>query len=219
VNELLKDLGQFAEQAQRLLVGFAQWAYATAATAEREHHRRELLSAYQRRRFWKKADRPYLETLSVNSAAHRRMARVEGIGRPVVRPHQNLSALLIERLRVFKAIQDPNTPAHLRKRLLRQWPWWEHSVEALYRGEYAHARYSGIRRPSSAAEDAVGGALNMSSNAVRKICARIRAKRAEWEGGANFPPMRLHEFKRWMQTGSNPRLDHVSAEDVQNNTQ
>jgi hypothetical protein len=212
MDEFLQTLTVVAAQAERLMIAFTQWAQGTAENAERKHHRHELLEAYRRRHHWKKADLPHLRTLAVNPAARRRMSALTGVGRPVVRPHEPLSTLLTSRLRSFQALHDPNTLPHVRKRALKQWPWWNHYVEALYRGELADAQSCGIRRASLAAEDIVGKAFNISGASVRKICAQIRLKRQEWDGAANFPSMRLQEFNHWMRTGENPRLRSESTD-------
>jgi len=172
-----------------------------AEKAEEQHHRAELLATYRRRRSWKKSDQAHLESLGVNMAARRRMAKLEGRGRPVVRPHQPLGLAVATKARALQPLFSlDSTPAE-RIQALKLWPWWKHHVEALYRGEHDLAKKGGIAGPSEHAELLVGKALGISPAKVHAICGEIRRKRSEWDGAADFPAMPLTELERWMKTG------------------
>jgi hypothetical protein len=125
---------------------------------EQQHYRGQRLAAYRRRRAWKKSDIPHLESLGVNQAARNRMERLEGRGRPVVKPHRPLDDTIV---RIFGALQslfDAAAPPSQRRQAFKLWPWWNHCVEALYRGEYELAKSRGLKSPSAEAEIAVGTA-------------------------------------------------------------
>lgn len=178
-----------------------QWLVSEAAKAELRHHRAELLAAYKRRAAWKKSDIHHLNSLHVNEAARRRMERLDGTGRPVVRAHQNLGSKTLENLRMLQPLVDRDSTPSARKRALKSWPWWPHYVEAIYRGEHALAKERGIPAPSDHAERLVGRALGISAPTLHSICGEIRRRRKEWEGAADFPAMTLIEYENLMMTG------------------
>lgn len=199
------EIAAVAALAERALLAWAKWVELMVTDAERVHHRGELLAAYRRRSSWKKADVPRLQSLGANAIAQRRVSLLTGLGRPVVRPHQPLWSTLARRFTDLQPLCNPGASPQQRRRALRLWPWWRHYVEALYRGERARAKSRGIARPSMYAEETVGEAINISAASVRKICGAIRRMRQEWEGAANFPPMKLDEFNHWIQTGIKQR--------------
>jgi hypothetical protein len=188
------------------LVIFASLA-SWAENIERRHHRAQLLAAYRRRHAWKKSDIPRLKSLDVNSAARRRMERLAGRGRPVVRPHQPLDVAIVEKVAAFRSLVDPDASPNQRRQAIKVWPWWQHYVEALYRGEHALAKGRGTKSASTEAEISVGKALGISSAAVHSICGEIRRMRKDDKGAANFPPMTLAEYESWMETGKDRWTD------------
>lgn len=159
------------------------------------------MAAYKRRADWKKSDICHLNSLGVNKAARRRMQRLEGTGRPVVSPHQDLGSKILEKLQPLQTLFDPDGTSAERKKAFKRCPWWSHYVEALYRGEHALAKERGIADPSGHAERLVGGALGISAAKLHSICGGIRRMRKEWDGSANFPAMTLIEYESWMMTG------------------
>jgi hypothetical protein len=173
---------------------------AWAADLELQYHRRQLLAAYRRRHVWKKSDIPHLLSLGVNSAAQRRMERLGGRGRPVVKAPRPLDAEVIDKLTAFQSLTDPNARPHERRQAFKQWPWWSHYVEALYRGEHARAKERGAKGASIEAEIAVGRALGISAATVHSICGDIRRKRKEDPESANFRAMTLTEYESWMES-------------------
>jgi hypothetical protein len=173
---------------------------AWAENLERQHRRSQLLAAYRRRHAWKKSDIPHLRSLDVNSAAQHRMKRLVGRGRPVVKPHRPLDAVIINKVEAFQALADPNASPDKRRRAFKQWPWWSHYVEALYRGEHALAKDRGAKGASTEAEIVVGRALGISAATVHSICGEIRRKRKEDSESANFPAMTLAEYEGWMES-------------------
>ena len=172
-----------------------------AQNVERRHHRAQLLDAYRRRKAWKKSDIPRLESLGVNAAARRRMERLAGRGRPVVRPHQPLDVAVVTKFNALRSLFDPEASPEERRQALKLWPWWPHYVEALYRGEYAIAKQRGAKGASVETELTVGKALGISSAAVHSLCGGIRRMRKDDAESANFPAMTLAEFETWMRTG------------------
>jgi len=190
-----------------LMLSIAKTLVTWAQNAERRHSRAQLLDAYRRRHAWKKSDIPRLESLGVNVAARRRMERLAGRGRPVVRPHQPLDVAIVTKLNAFRSLVDPEASPDERRQALRLWPWWPHYVEALYRGEYAIAKQRGTKGASVETELAVGKALAISAAAVHSLCGRIRRMRKDDEESANFPAMTLAELETWMQTGKGRWVD------------
>jgi hypothetical protein len=173
--------------------------YQALLKAERDHLRGELLAAYRRRRHWKKSDVKNLKSLGVNNAALKRMDRLVGTGRPVVPPHRPFDEAVLTKISAFLTLFGDDGSADNRKQALRQWPWWPHYLEALYRGEHALAKEQGIPGPSDYAERLVGRELGISPATLHRICGEIRRKRKEWDGAADFPPITLSEFRDWME--------------------
>lgn len=170
---------------------------AWAENLECKYHRGQLLAAYRRRRQWKKADIARLRSLGVNPVAQRRMERVTGRGRPVVNPRK-LEEEIVEKLTAFQALTDPHATPAQRKKAIRQWPWWPHYVEALYRGEYALAKERKVKGASVEAEIEVGRALGISAAKVHGICGVIRRKRKQDPESANFLAITLAEYEAWL---------------------
>ncbi len=210
MNEFCREVAAIAALAERALMACAKWLESVVTDAERAHHRGELLAAYRRRASWKKADVPRLQSLGVNAAARRRVPLLKGRGRPVVTACQPLWPTVAERLAALQPLISTDSSPQERRRALRLWPWWQHHVEALYRGEHELAKTKGVAGPSRYAEEVVGNALSISPATVHNICGAIRRKRREWDGAANFPPMTLREFDHWMNTGTWPDTQSAS---------
>jgi hypothetical protein len=170
---------------------------------EQQHYRGQRLAAYRRRHAWKKSDIPHLESLGVNQAARSRMGRLEGRGRPVVKPHRPLDDMIISTVSALQSLFDTAALPSQRRQAFKLWLWWSHYVEALYRGEHEIAKSRGLKSPSTEAELTVGAALGISSASVHSICGKIRKMRAEDAESANFPSLTLAEYEGWMQTGIN----------------
>ena len=186
-----------------LLLSLNQILASIAENAEEQHLRGERLRAYQRRASWKKSDVPALKTLGVNVAAQKRMERLTGRGRPVVKGHQPLELVIESKLKAF-ALFCPDATPQQRKNALKLWPYFDENVEALYRGEYALAKQNGVSGPASHAEANVAAALAISTATVHAISGKIRHKRKEGEDTANLLPMTVAEFEVWMATGKDP---------------
>lgn len=186
---------------QKSFIALAVEADRALANMEVQGRRAQLLAAYKTRHRWKKSDLAHLKTLGVNAAARARMARVEGRGRPVVKPYQPPLLSLLRGVEAVQPLFSPSARERERRQALRKWPWWEHHVEALYRGEHELAEREHRPAPADYAERRVANALGLSQSTVHTICGNIRAIRLDWEGRANFPPMLLLEFGHWMRTG------------------
>jgi hypothetical protein len=193
----------FAAAAVMAVVYFQKSVVALLERIEQQHYRGQRLAAYRRRHAWKKSDIPHLESLGVNQAARSRMERLEGRGRPVVKPHRPLDATIIKTVSALQSLFDAAASPGQRRQAFKSWPWSDHYVEALYRGEHELAKSRGLKSPSTEAELAVGTALGMSPASVHGICGKIRKMRAEDAESANFPSLTLAEYERWMQTGVN----------------
>lgn len=200
-EKLLQGIYSVSTMVGMAVLALNEFAVLAAENAEERHHRAELLAAYRRRHSWKKSDLAHLESLGVNKAAHSRMTRLTGIGRPVVRPHQPLGGAVVAKALALQPLFSPDSTRAERVRALKSWPWWKHHVEALYRGEHDLAKTTGAVGPAEHAEALVGNALGISPAKVHAICGDIRRLRAEWDGAANFPAMSLGEFEEWMTTG------------------
>jgi hypothetical protein len=214
LNSTSPSVSAELEAAQRLaglfmvlVASFKHSLVSWAENLERRHHRAQLLAAYRRRRAWKKSDVPHLKSLGANGAAQRRMERLAGRGRPVVRPHQPLDVAIVMKLGAFQSLVDPDVSPDRRRQAVKEWPWWQHYVEALYRGEHALAKARGTKSASIEAEESVGSALGISSATVHRICGEIGRMRKADEGSADFPAMTLVEYETWMETGKGPSTD------------
>ena len=148
-EHFMEGFEQFMEGVQTLLTRLAQ-AYEQA---ERNYHRAELLTAYRQRTSWKKSDIPRLSTLGINAVARRRMERVTGTGRPVVKSHEDLASVIVRKISSVQALfaSQASTSADRRK-AFRLSPWWAHCVESMYRGEHALAKACRIADASGQAE-------------------------------------------------------------------
>jgi hypothetical protein len=185
-------------------LAFTGWLEEAERKAQRGHLRRERLAAYRVRHQWKASDVRPLLSIGVPEGVQRRLAGLKGRGRPVVRWHRPLEAVLSENLTHWlNLFHEDATPAE-RRRSIRAWPWWKHHVEALYRGELALARDKRLKSPHDCAERTVADALWMSQGALHAICVEIRAMRRVDAGSANFPPMTVLEYERWMEHGELP---------------
>lgn len=178
---------------------------AAVLRAQRDHLRAERLAAYRRRHEWKAGDIGPLLSIGVNDVARRRMAKLTGRGRPVVRWHRPMESVLQEGLAAWPCLFREDATPDQRWRAFRTWPWWKHHVEALYRGEVELARMGRVKGAHDHAERAVASALRMSQGKVHAVCGEVRALRREDAGGANFLSMTLGEFEMWIERGRWPR--------------
>lgn len=182
-----------------------RWVKKTAQTAEAKHLRAERLAAYRVRHRWKTSDIRPLLTIGVSAPAQRRMAALQGTGRPVVQAHRPLEDVLCDRITSWNnLLREDATPTE-RRSSFRTWPLRKHQIEALYRGELDRARASGMKGPHDYAERVVANAVRMSQGMVHMICGEIRAKRREDADAANFPPMVVAEYGNWMEHGVLPK--------------
>ena len=175
-----------------------------AERAERDHHRGRLLTAYRARHKWRAGDVHALESLDANEVAHRRVSRLTGGGRPVVRRHRPLWETVGERLATVSHLFAKEATAAQRRQAFFHWPWWKHHVEALYRGELDAARAAGTKGAHDAAERAVADAIRVSPGRVHAVCSEVRALRREDALAADFPSMALAEYEDWMERGGWP---------------
>lgn len=201
IGEFSRDVWTVAAVIGLVIIAVSKTLASWSEDLERRHNRAELLAAYRRRHDWKKSDLAHLESLNVNASARKRMRRLGGRGRPVVKPHQPLEVTIIEKLNAFSSLVDPEALPAQRRIGLKLWPWWPHFVEALYRGEHVLAKERRLRNPAQEAEILVGKALGISSATVHTVCGNIRSMRKEDTESANFPSMTLAEYEDWMETG------------------
>lgn len=166
--------------------------------AERKHDRGERLEAYRLRHSWKKSDIRNLLSLGVNLPAHRRMQRLGGTGRPIVKPHRAFAEEITEKLTAFQLLADPGASPAQRRKAVRQLPCWPDFVEALYRGEHELAKTQRIKNASAEIEITVGRALGISASTVHSICGSIRRKRKENPESADCPTMTIAECEHWI---------------------
>jgi hypothetical protein len=169
-----------------VLASLKQSPVSWAENLERAYLHAQLLAAYRLRHAWRKSDIPRLKSLGVNSSALTRIERLAGRGRPVVRPYQPLDVAIVTKLSAFQSFVDPDVSPDKRRRAFKTWPWWQHYVEALYRGEHALAKDRGTRSASIEAEESVGRTLGISASTVHTICGGIRRMRKADEGSAKF---------------------------------
>jgi hypothetical protein len=172
-----------------------------ARDAEARHNRGELLRAYRNRRRWKASDRANLMTLNLSPAAHRRLERLAGKGRPVVEQHRELAEVMVEKLQPIAIMASKTASPNDRLRAMKALPWWPHFVESLYRGEHQLAKVRGDRSPAFAAECLVAHDLGVSQSTVHRLCGDIRRVRQACADDANFEPQTLTDLQAWLATG------------------
>lgn len=167
---------------------------------EREHEKAKLLAAYRLRHRWKASDAGKLRQLKLSPAAERRVAQLDGRGRPIVTHATSASNFVQKALHLMIALDVKASPRD-RLAAIKITHWWPHYVEAVYRGEYEAAKAEGLGSAAERTEVLIAEYLGISSAVVRKLCTRIRKLRAEDFGAADFPAARLSGFMDWIQSG------------------
>jgi hypothetical protein len=204
-TDVLEEILERGSSVDPLLGAFYRRVEEVLRKAQEDHRRGERLAAYRARHRWKASDVRPLQSVGVSEVAQHRMVRLEGKGRPVVKPHRPLEDLLLDQLTNWSILLCGNGTPRERRPLFRVWPWWKHHVVALYRGELERARSSRTRGAYDVAERVVAEALRMSQGTVHGICGEIRAMRREDAESANFPAMLVSEFEKWMEHGELPK--------------
>ena len=205
VQDVVTVFAQLARLVERVISGVLQ----AAEKVEENHRRAQRLAAYRRRRQWKRSDVPSLLSLGVSKAAASRMRRLPARrGRPVVRPYTPASEVILAKLLALGTVCDPKSTPDQRRRAFRNSPWWEHHVEAFYRGERRRAVEDKIAGPYDFAERKVGAALGISQGKVHAVCGAIRDLRRSDELCADFPEATLEEYEEWMMTGKLSQRDY-----------
>jgi len=97
-KEVFVNLAAVALLVSDAYLVLCRWAKETERKAREAHLRGERLAAYRTRHKWKAGDVRPLLSLGPNEVAQRRMAALNGKGRPVVRPHRPLDDLLHDKL-------------------------------------------------------------------------------------------------------------------------
>jgi hypothetical protein len=203
-KETLESVLPVVRHFRAACLAFCLWAKEAARKAEEDNLRGERLAAYRARHRWKASDIRPLLSVGVSEVAQHRMARLKGKGRPVVKWHRPLEDLLRDKLTNWSLLFHRDVTPTERRRAFKVWPWWKHHVEALYRGELERARSNRTRGPHDQAERMVAEALRMSQGKIHAICGEIRAMRREDADSADFPPMLVSEFEKWMEHGDLP---------------
>jgi hypothetical protein len=203
-SEPLTNLLDFGRALALLIVTAVEALSKLAESADRQHNRGELLAAYKVRHSWKRSDLAPLRSLPLNAPARERTLGLRGTGRPVVRPHKPLAEVIRTKIESIRPLFDSSCHPSERVRAVKVWPWFNHYVEAMYRGEHRLAKQRQIAGPSSHAEWEVGKTLGLSPSKVHSICGEIRRLRQEDCESADFPPMTVSEFEQWMTTGNMP---------------
>jgi len=202
----LNVLDLFATIAKTALA-IRSYIVSAGAVAEQQYQRKQLLSAYQVRRRWKKSDARRLKQLGASPAALRRVAKTKTLGRPIVRKAHSLQEILCTRYLELRPLFDPDSSKEARQKSFKLWPWYKHHVEALYRGEQRAIRESGTRSPAATAREKVGKSLGISEDAVHAICQAVRNERKLFPEEDGFPEITLSDHAIWMETGRRPYYD------------
>jgi len=168
---------------------------------ERDYNRGALLRALQRRRQWKKADEPRLLALGISSRLIQQHIGAKRLGRPIVSGYKSFADALGSIFVEVLTLADRRTKPHERLWILKRLPLWPCFVEALYRGERESAKARRLRAPSDEAENIVGNALNMSPEAVHKLCGEVRRARKKGDPVPGCRAMTVAEFEAWKHTG------------------
>lgn len=164
------------------------------------HERAKLLAAYRLRHRWKASDIAKLRQLKLSPVAERRVALLEGLGRPVI-THATPASKLVQKAVATITVLNEQTSLSDRLVSIKHTHWWPHYVEAIYRGEYEAIKAQKLASPADKTEELIAKNLGISSAVVRKLCTKVRSMRSEDVESANFPSARLCDFMDWMKTG------------------
>jgi hypothetical protein len=186
---------------------FAGWA----KSLEEGHRRRQLLEAYRKRHAWKRGDISKLRKLDLSRIAMRRVERIQGVGRPVVKAPAPLVEVILKGLSSINALFNPEVGAADRRRAFKEWPAYPQFVEALYRGEHALAKERLDRNASVEGEICVGRAIGISSATVHALCGQVRAARKRDVGEAAFPAITVIQYDEWMRSGVDPWTEQPTS--------
>ena len=107
---------------------FCDWLERIEHKAQQDHLRGERLSAYKLRKKWKTSDVRPLLFIGVNEGAQRRIAKLKGKGRPIVK-HRALDDIVSEKLTKWLSLFCENATPNER-RAMEVWPWWKHCIGA-----------------------------------------------------------------------------------------
>lgn len=195
---LFEGVSQFVIKISQALAAGAQVVMREKEKVERENRRAQLLEAYRTRTRWKKSDIKSLASLNVNEAAKKRIARLSGTGRPVVKPHEQFWERLARNVIATRVLFSKSGTPQERRKAFWEWPWHEYYIEALYRGEHARAKAQKRRDAARFAEAEIADALGISSSKVHKICGEIRNIAEKEE---RLSPATITQFDTWMRTG------------------
>jgi len=185
---------------------------AAVASTQKKHERAELLAAYRLRHRWKASDVPRLRTLNLSAVAVRRAAKLRGRGRPVVAAHIDPLTAILAKLSPLVVGFRFDAPRMVRLRAIKEFRWWPHYVEAVYRGEYEAVKASGTKSAAEVTENRIADALGISSAVVRKLCTKVRKIREADFDEANFPPASLAGLMKWINEGR--RDDFLPLDEV-----
>lgn len=175
------------------------------AAIDQVHERAKLLAAYRLRHRWKASDIAKLRQLNLSPVAERRIALLEGLGRPVITHATPASKFAQKAVAMMTVLNEQTSPSH-RLASIKHTHWWPHYVEAIYRGEYEAIKAQGLGSPSEKVEEIIAENLGISSAVVRKICTKVRRIRSDDFESANFPSARICDFMDWMRTGKRERF-------------
>ncbi len=167
---------------------------------DQANERAKLLAAYRLRHRWKASDIAKLRQLKLSPVAERRIALLEGLGRPVITRATPASKFAQKAAAMMPVLNEQTSPSH-RLASIKHTHWWLHYVEAIYRGEYEAIKAQGLGSPADKAEEIIAENLGISSSVVRKLCTKVRRMRSDDFESANFPSSRICNFMNWMRTG------------------
>lgn len=203
IVQLLGKAADFLQQVARVAVVVIERFTVWAEQEERRYERGVVRRACLRRRQWKVSDVKRLEALPncpLSSAQRLKLTSSNKRGRPVVPQYRSLTQLLVERVRIVKALHGADTAPHARIKALKQTGLLGGVAEALYRGCYAAAKSHGHRAPSAQAEIQAATLLTVSAATLRKLCAQVRRAR-RIDGDPMGPALPAAEYRQWLKTG------------------
>jgi hypothetical protein len=171
--------------------------------AAANYRRARQCDAYRKRLYWKKSDKDKVMQLAPSPVALRRLERATGLGRPSVKDYVPFGEAVRNTALALKAFYDLTTPGHERLRILKNTPWYDHFVEAVYSGALAEARALRMRDASGHAREVTRLAFHTNQDAVKDAVSRARAEQRANEWGQAWT-MQLSELEHWKRTGELP---------------
>jgi hypothetical protein len=180
--------------------------------ARENHKRRAKLDAYQVRNSWKASDKNKIEQLDPSDAVRRRLERLSGRGRPVIKDYVSLDNGIRNALFAINQFYGPATSPQLRLMILKKTPWLPHFIDAVYSTEHAAIRARTRRHAAEDAKERTREVFRTDRDTVKRAVTAARAERRRhgWDRDKVLE-MSAKDFECWLQTGKLPEQANLGV--------